>query len=363
MKADEAKGAQGVSVRVHWEVLAMHRRSNRQVRLKSRPSGIPRAEHFEIVEAPVPSPSDGQVLVRNIYLSVDPAMRGWVSAVANYSEPVALGAVMRSLAVGRVEESRNPGFHPGEYVTGMFGWQDYAVVDAGAIERKVGGSGLPISTSLGVLGLNGLTAYFALLDIGQPKAGETVVVSTAAGAVGSCAGQIAKIKGCRTIGIAGGPDKVRICREDFRYDCAVDYKADDLESALDAACPEGVDVYFDNTAGPISDSIIQRLKVGARVVICGTASIASWDPPPQGPRVERHLLVKRARMQGFLIFDHVQRYPEALQELESWVRNGQIRYREDILDGIEQAPGSIAELYRGKNLGKRLIRIAPEIPA
>jgi NADPH:quinone reductase-like Zn-dependent oxidoreductase len=216
--------------------------------LKSRPSGIPEEEHFEIVEAPVPDPSDGQVLVRNIYLSVDPAMRGWVSAVANYSEPVELGAVMRSLAVGRVEASRNSDFHPGEYVTGMFGWQDYAVVDAEAIERKVGDSGLPISTSLGVLGLNGLTAYFALLDIGQPKAGETVVVSTAAGAVGSCVGQIAKIKGCRTVGIAGGSDKARMCREDFRYDAAVDYKADDLEEALDAACPEGVDVYFDNTA-------------------------------------------------------------------------------------------------------------------
>ena len=197
MKAEEAKARQEVSVRVHREVLAMHQRPNRQVRLKSRPSGIPRAEHFEIVEAPVPAPSGGQVLVRNIYLSVDPAMRGWVSAAANYSEPVALGAVMRSLAVGRVEESRDSGFHPGEYVTGMFGWQDYAVVDASTIERKVGGSGLPISTSLGVLGLNGLTAYFALLDIGQPKAGETVVVSTAAGAVGSCAGQIATIKGCR----------------------------------------------------------------------------------------------------------------------------------------------------------------------
>ena len=341
----------------------MHERVSRQVRLKSRPSGIPQAEHFEIVEVPVPEPSDDQVLVRNIYLSVDPAMRGWVSAAANYSDPVAVGAVMRSLAVGRVEESRNSDFHPGEYVTGMFGWQDYAVVDAGGIERKVGDSGVPVSTSLGVLGLNGLTAYFALLDIGQPQAGETVVVSTAAGAVGSCVGQIAKIKGCRTVGIAGGPDKVRICREDFHFDAAADYMASDFDSALDAACPEGVDVYFDNTAGSISDSIVRRLKVGARVVICGTASIASWEPPPQGPRIERHLLVKRARIQGCLIFDHVQRYPEALRELESWVRNGQIRYREDILDGIEQAPGSIAGLYRGENLGKRLIRIAPETPA
>ena len=338
----------------------MHQRVNRQVRLKSRPSGIPRAEHFEIVAAPVPDLSDGQVLVRNVYLSVDPAMRGWVSAVANYSDPVAVGAVMRSLAVGRVEESRLSGLVPGDYVTGMFGWQDFAVVGAEAIERKVAGSGLPISTSLGVLGLNGLTAYFALLEIGRPKAGETVVVSTAAGAVGSCVGQIAKIKGCRTVGIAGGPDKVRMCREEFRYDAAVDYRADDLEAALDAACPEGVDVYFDNTAGPITDSVMRRLNVGARVVICGTSSIASWDPPPQGPRVERHLLVKRARMEGFLIFDHVQRYPEALRELESWVRRGQICHREDILDGIEHAPGSIAGLYRGENLGKRLIRITDE---
>ena len=338
----------------------MHRRVNRQVRLKSRPSGIPEAEHFEIVEAPVPDLPDGGVLVRNIYLSIDPAMRGWVSAVANYSEPVALGAVMRSLAVGRVEQSRDSEFDPGDYVTGMFGWQDYAVVDAKAIQRKIDASGLPISTSLGVLGLNGLTAYFALLDIGQPKAGETVVVSTAAGAVGSCAGQIARIKGCRTVGIAGGAEKVRMCTEDFRYDAAVDYKADDLELALDAACPDGVDVYFDNTAGPISDSVMRRINIGARLVICGTASIANWEPPPQGPRVERHLVVKRARMQGFLIFDHAQRYSEALRELERWVRAGEISYREDILEGIEQAPDSIAGLYRGENLGKRLIRIASE---
>jgi len=324
---------------------------------------VPQAEHFEIVEAPVPDLSDGQVLVRNIYLSIDPAMRGWVSAVANYSEPVAVGAVMRSLAVGRVEESRDSGFAPGDYVAGMFGWQDYAGVDATAIQRKLDGSGLPISTSLGVLGLNGLTAYFALLDIGQPKAGETVVVSTAAGAVGSCVGQIAKLKDCRTAGIAGGPQKVRMCTEDFRYDAAVDYKANNFESALDAACPDGIDVYFDNTAGPISDAVIRRINVGARLVICGTASIASWEPPPQGPRVERHLLVKRARMQGFLIFDYVERYSEALRELEGWVRAGEITYREDILEGIEQAPGSIAGLYRGENVGKRLIRISAEAAA
>jgi hypothetical protein len=283
-----------------------------------------------------------------------------VNAVANYSEPVAIGAVMRSLAIGRVEVSHDPGYAPGDIVTGLFGWQDYAVVPARSIDRKLDPTGLPITTALGVLGLNGLTAYFALLDIGQPKAGETVVVSTAAGSVGSCVGQIAKIKGCRAVGIAGGPLKTRQCLEDFGYDAAIDYKADGLEAALDAACPKGIDVYFDNTSGPISDAVLRRLAVGARVIICGTASIASWDPIPQGPRVERHLLVKRARMQGFLVFDYIRQYAQARTELEGWVRDGLIRYREDILEGIEQAPDSIAGLYRGENLGKRLIRIAPE---
>lgn len=333
---------------------------NRQVILKSRPTGIPQAEHFEIVEAPVPAPAEGQVLVRNIYLSAEPAMRGWVSAVANYSAPVALGAVMRSLAVGRIEISRHADFKAGEFVTGMFGWQEYAVLDAKAVERKVPGTGVPVSTALGVLGLNGLTAYFGLLEVGGPKAGETVLVSTAAGAVGSCVGQIAKIMECRTVGIAGGPEKARLCSDEFGYDAAIDYKAGGLDAALAAACPEGIDIYFDNTAGAISDAVMKHLRVGARVVICGTASISSWDPPPVGPRVERHLLVKRARMQGIVIFDYAPRFADGLVALTGWVRAGRIRYREDILDGIEQAPGSIAGLYRGENLGKRLIRIAPE---
>ena len=335
---------------------------NRQVRLKSRPAGIPQAENFELASASVPALGEGQVLVRNIYLSAEPAMRGWVSAVANYSEPVALGAVMRSLAVGRIEQSRHQDFKLGEFVTGMFGWQDYAVLEAQAIQRKVAASDVPISTALGVLGLNGLTAYFGLLEAGAPKPGETVLVSTAAGAVGSCVGQIARIMGCRSVGIAGGPDKVRLCLDEFGYDAAIDYKAAELDAALAAACSAGIDVYFDNTAGAISDAVMQRLNVGARVVICGTASIASWDPLPQGPRVERHLLVKRARMQGILIFDYASRFPEGLAKLTEWVRAGRIRYREDILEGIEEAPGSIAGLYRGENLGKRLIRIAPEKP-
>jgi NADPH-dependent curcumin reductase CurA len=333
---------------------------NRQVRLKARPTGIPEAFHFEIVEAPVPEPTEGQVLVRNIYLSVDPAMRGWVNAAANYSEPVAIGAVMRSLATGRVEASRHPDFRAGDIVTGWFGWQDYAAVEAKAVDRKVRETDLPMSTSLGALGLNGVTAYFGLLDVGQPKAGETVVVSTAAGAVGSCVGQIAKLMGCRSVGIAGGAEKVRLCREAFGFDAAIDYKSADLDAELAGACPQGADVYFDNTAGRVSDAVHRHLRVGARVVICGTASIASWDPPPEGPRVERHLLVKRARMQGFVVLDYKPRYPEAIAALAQWIREGRLRYREDILDGIEQAPGAIAGLYRGENLGKRLIRIAPE---
>lgn len=330
---------------------------SRQVRLNSRPSGIPQAEHFEIVAAPVPELRDGQLLVRNEFLSVDPAMRGWVSAVANYSQPVAIGEVMRSFAAGEVIASRHPGYVVGEKVMGMLGWQEYAVSDGGQITRKVKETDLPLSASLGVLGLNGVTAYFALLDVGQPRAGDTVVVSTAAGAVGATVGQIAKLAGCRTVGIAGGATKTALCRDAFGYDEAIDYKAADLDAALETTCPRGIDVYFDNTAGAISDAVLRHLALGARVVVCGTASVASWDPPPTGLRVERHLLVKRARMQGFIVFDYQYRYEEAVSRLADWVRAGRLRYREDILDGIEHAPGAIAGLYRGENLGKRLIRL------
>ncbi|WP_213956848.1 NADP-dependent oxidoreductase [Variovorax sp. dw_954] len=331
---------------------------NRQIRLKSRPPGIPQAEHFKLASVPVPPLQPGQVLVRNLFLSVEPAMRGWVAAVANYSQPVAIGAVMRSFAAGRVEESHDPAFPVGAQVTGLFGWQDYAVVDATGIERRVEEDDLPLSTALGVMGINGVTAHYGLLELGRPKAGETVVVSTAAGSVGSCVGQIAKLHGCRTVGIAGGEAKRALCTDRFGYDAAVDYKAGDFEAQLAQACSAGVDVYYDNTAGPISDAVMSHLNVGARVVICGTASVASWNPAPQGPRVERHLLVKRARMQGFVIFDHADHYAAARHDLAQWLREGRLVYLEDVLDGIEQAPDAIAGLYRGENLGKRLIRLA-----
>ncbi|OZI77843.1 NADP-dependent oxidoreductase [Bordetella genomosp. 12] len=330
---------------------------NRQVVLVSRPHGIPQAEHFAIRSAPLPTLQPGQALVRNRYLSVDPAMRGWVNAAANYADPVAIGAVMRAFAAGEVIASRNDALPQGTRVMGMLGWQDYAVTDGSDLRRIVREDDLPLSLSLGVLGINGLTAYFALRTLGQPAAGDTVVVSTAAGAVGSIVGQLAKQAGCRVVGIAGGAEKCRLCISEFGYDAALDYHADDLGAALDAACPDGIDVYFDNTAGRISDAVLPRIRRHARIIVCGTASVASWDPWPQGPRVERHLLNKAARMAGFLVWDYEDRYDEAIAALAPLVRSGALRYREEIQQGLQCAPGAIADLYAGRNLGKRLIQL------
>jgi NADPH-dependent curcumin reductase CurA len=332
-------------------------KTNTRVLLKSRPTGIPQAEHFEVSEAAMPALEPGHFIVRNEFLSVEPAMRGWVNAAANYSDPVAIGGVMRSFAAGTVVASRHAGYAEGDKVMGMLGWQQYALSDGTGIRRKVLEHDLPLSLSLGVLGINGVTAYFALTEIGEPRPGDTVVVSTAAGSVGSAAGQIARLAGCRTVGITGGAAKMKMCLEDFGYDAAVDYKAADFQQALAAACPKGVDVYYDNTSGSISDAVVARINKFARVVICGTASVASWDPWPTGPRMERHLLNKSARMQGFLVWDYEHRYEEAVAKLAAWVREGKLKYREEILDGITAAPDAIASLYRGENLGKRLIRL------
>ncbi len=331
---------------------------NRQVRLRARPDGIPQAQHFEVSDVPLGPLADGCFRVRNAWLSVDPAMRGWVSAVGNYSTPVGIGEVMRSFAVGLVVESRHPDYAVGERLVGMFGWQHYADSDGREVVRRVCEHDLPLSAQLGILGVSGITALLGLTLVGEPKPGETVLVSTAAGSVGAAVGQIAKILGCRAVGITGGPAKLRLCLDAFGYDAALDYKAPgDLSAAVAGACPDGVNVYFDNTAGPVSDAVLPHLAVGARVVICGTASVPSWDPPPMGPRVERHLLVKRARMQGFLYFDHVGGAEEAIARLAGWLREGRLRHREDILEGFEGAPDAIAGLYRGENLGKRLIRV------
>ena len=330
---------------------------NRQVVLASRPEGIPQAGHFRIVTSPRPTRGAGQILVQNLFLSVEPAMRGWVNAVGNYAKPVAIDEVMRSFALGRIIESDHPDYPVGAHVTGMFGWQDFAVIEPSAIDHLIHQTDLPLSVFLGVLGINGVTAHYGLLKIGEPQAGNTVVVSTGAGSVGSCVGQIARIKGCRTVSITGGETKRQLSLDRFGYDSAVDYKRDDFDAQLAQACPNGIDIYFDNTSGAISDAVMHHLNVGARIIICGTASVANWSPPPLGPRVERHILVKRARMQGFVILDHLDHYPVARVDLTAWLRQGLIHYEEELLDGIAQAPDAIAGLYRGDNLGKRLIRL------
>jgi NADPH-dependent curcumin reductase CurA len=336
----------------------MSRDRNRQVWLKSRPNGIPQAADFAIREVEVPALAQGKFLVRNSFLSVDPAMRGWIADKSTYWPRIEVGDTMRAFSVGEVIDTRNPEYAVGDRVMGIFGWQDFAAADTSQVMRKVRESDLPISLSLGVLGLNGLTAYMGLLEVCRPKAGETVVVSTAAGAVGSAVGQIAKIKGCRAVGVAGGADKVRQCLEEFNYDAAIDYKTNgNLDAALASACPNGIDVFFDNTSGPIHDAVLRAINLHARIAICGTASYASWDPWNEGPRPERHLLVKRATMQGFLTTDFAPLYEQAIMDLIKWIREGHLRYREDVLEGIESAPGSIAKLYSGANSGKLIIRL------
>jgi NADPH-dependent curcumin reductase CurA len=330
---------------------------NRQVILVDRPDEIAQSNHFSIIEVLRQPLTQGQIRIRNKYLSVEPAMRGWIADKGNYASQVELGAPMRALAVGEIIESRNSAFRIGEIVMGWFNWQEEAVVEAETILRKVTETDLPHSLALGVLGINGVTAHLALTSIGCPKPGDTLLVSTAAGAVGSAAGQIGKILGCRTVGIAGGPDKVHQCIELFGFNDAIDYQRNGLADAIAASCPNGVDVYFDNTAGRISDCVYANLAVNARVIICGTTSIPSWSVWPTGPRVERHLLVKRARMQGFLLFDHMDRYEASVRQLADWVRSGQLKYTEDVLLGLESCPDALAGLYRGENKGKRIIQI------
>ncbi len=335
----------------------MPNRANLQCRLRSRPSGIAQAADFEVSPGAVVAPEDGEILVRTQFLSVEPAMRGWIADVDNYAAQVRVGDVMRALAAGEVVASRHPDYREGDLVTGWFGWQEYATVSADKVVRRVLEDDLPLSLSLGVLGINGVTALLALTQIGEPKTGETVVVSTAGGAVGSAVGQIAKIYGCRTVGIAGGAGKVALCVNEFGYDAAVDYRASGWETEIARACPTGVDVYFDNVSGPISDVVHAQLAPGARIVVCGTAAYADWSDWPQGPRIERRLLTRRARMQGFVIFDHMSEYEAAVERLAGWVRTGVLKYREDVLDGMTACPDALAGLYRGDNVGKRVIRL------
>jgi NADPH-dependent curcumin reductase CurA len=332
------------------------REFNRQVLLVRRPSGIPTESDFSLSTGSIPELAEGQILVRNIYLSVDPAQRGWASAEANYSDPVPLGHPMRALAVGVVVRSRTRDFSEGEYLYGWFGWQDYATVGADKVLTRARAP-LPLSGFAGLLGINGLTAYLALILVGRPQHGDTLLVSTAAGAVGSLVGQIGKILGCRTIGLTGDHVKVELCRSRYGYDHAFNYRETKVDEAIERSAPEGVNVFFDNTGGDILDTGLRHMVVGGRVVQCGTASVPSWVPPPVGPRNEREVLARRLTWGGFVIFDHVSRFAEASDHLVAWYQTGRLVMETEILDGIEHAPRSIAALYAGENKGKRMIYV------
>jgi hypothetical protein len=330
---------------------------NRVVALVERPIAIPQASDFRIEERPIPAIGPGEFLVRNIYLSVDPAQRGWAAAVANYSDAVPLGSPMRALAVGIVMESRNKDIQAGEYYYGWFGWQDYCAADPGHILRRVDPDLAPLSAYAGVLGINGMTAYLALMKLGEPQRSETVLVSTAAGAVGSIVGQLARSLGCATVGLTSTETKVELCRRRFGYDQALSYKRQDFAAALAGLCPRGVHVLFDNAGGDILDVSLRLMAVRGRVIQCGTASIAAWSPPPLGLRNEREVLTKRLRWSGFVIFDHASQFDAATAVLIRSLNSGQLVYDEDISHGITHAPGALASLYAGENTGKKLIFI------
>ncbi len=334
----------------------MSNMTNRQWLLRSRPSGEPTQDDFELVKTPVPDPGAGQVLVRSVYLSLDPYMRGRMNDVKSYVPPVPIGGVMEGGGVGEVVASNDPKFSQGEYVEGRLGWQEYPVADGRGL-RKVDPSLAPISTANGILGMPGMTAYFGLLDVGGPKEGETVVVSAASGAVGGLVGQIAGIKGCRTVGIAGSDEKCRYVTGELGFDAVVNYKSQDLHAALRETCPDGIDVYFDNVGGATLDTVLRRINQHARIVICGMISEYNLTEPELAPRPTRSLLVNRARMQGFIVTDFLKRYPEGLAQMAAWLEAGRLKYKEDITDGIENMPGAFIRLLRGENFGKALVKV------
>lgn len=333
-------------------------RINRQITLAARPEGFPRDSDFELVERPVPAPGANELLVEVRYLSVDPYMRGRMNDRQSYADPIAIGDVMVGEAVGEVVESHHERFPTGSFVSGMFGWQEYAVSD-GAGLRPLDPAVAPISTALHVLGMPGLTAYFGLFDVCDAKAGETVVVSAAAGAVGSTVGQLAKIHGCRVVGIAGSEEKIAFLTDELGFDGAFNYKTtDDYREAFKQLCPEGIDVYFDNVGGPLTDAAFTKLNQNARVGVCGQISMYNATESPQGPRLLWHLIVKRATVRGFLVFDFAAQYREAMSKLVGWYREGKLKYRERVVEGIENAPTAFMEMMQGANIGKQLVKVA-----
>jgi NADPH-dependent curcumin reductase CurA len=332
---------------------------NHQFRLAARPRGTVKREDFDYVEEPVPELAEGQVLVKVLYVSLDPAMRGWMAEGRSYVPPVQIGEVMRAATAGRVVESRSDKLAVGDYVSGWLGVQEYAVCDENAV-LEVDTAAVPLPTYLGALGMPGVTAYFGLLEVGVPKEGETVVVSGAAGAVGSVVGQIAKLKGCRVVGIAGGSEKCKWIVDELGFDAAIDYKSEDVNVALRENCPEGIDVYFDNVGGDILDAALARLARGARVVICGAISQYNNLDAIKGPSNYMSLLVNRARMQGFVVVDYMGRAAEATSEMAGWIADGRLVAREDVVEGFESFPDALLKLFAGENVGKLVLKVGED---
>ena len=331
---------------------------NRRILLEARPVGLPKVTDFRLEKVPLPRPGADEFLVRTLYLSIDPYMRGRIDDKPSYAPPVPLGDVMIGGVVGEVVESNHPDFAPGDIVEGRIGWQAYGVSDGEGM-RKVDPGLAPVSTALGILGMPGLTAYFGLLDICRPEAGETVVVSAASGAVGSVVGQIAKLKGCRVVGIAGGPIKTSYLTTELGFDAGVDYKsARNLSAEIAAACPDGVDIYFDNVGGAISDAVLDHLARGARIAICGTISQTSLVEPELGPRVQGKLMKAWALMRAFNVFQFTDRHPAALADLSAWLAEGKLTYREHVVEGLENAPQALIGMLQGENFGKLVVRVA-----
>ena len=329
---------------------------NHAFKLAARPVGEPKRSDFDFVEEAVPEPAEGQFLVKLSYLSLDPAMRGWMNDVRSYVPPVGIGEVMRAGGVGRVVASKHERFAVGDDVVGVFGIQEYAVSDGrGAI--KVDTAIAPAPVWLGTLGMPGMTAYFGLLEVGSLRDGETVVVSAAAGAVGSVVGQIARIKGCHVVGIAGGPQKCEYIVKELGFSAAIDYKNEDVPARLRELCPKGIDVYFDNVGGDILDACLARLAMHGRVAICGSISQYNATGPIKGPSNYMSLLVNRGRMQGFLVFDYADRYAGAVAEMVGWMQGGQLKTREQVVEGLETFPDTLLMLFRGENTGKLVLKV------
>lgn len=331
--------------------------TNHQFRLAARPVGVPKRSDWNYTEEPLRDPGPGEVLVKVMYLSLDPAMRGWMNEGRSYIEPVKIGDVMRAFGAGRVIASNNPAYSAGDQVTGLFGIQEYFLSDGKGL-NKIDTRMLPMPVYLSALGITGLTAYFGLLDVGQAKAGDTVVISGAAGATGMVVGQIAKIKGCRAIGIAGGPEKCGYLTRELGFDAAIDYKNEDVAKALRQHCPNGVNVYFDNVGGEILDAVLAQLARFARVVICGAISQYNSTTGVKGPSNYLSLLINSARMEGFIVFNYQSRYAEAAREMAGWMAARKLKSKEDIVEGLQTFPDTLLKLFRGENTGKLMLKLA-----